>query len=147
MNIGRIYYFFIIPIAAVLYIAYMIYRLKTDSKRRKEFLEQYPNASKVFIGKGNVFTQYLMGTIKIISVDGERPTLFTEKMRAGFYAAPGAHIVESTFEKTRPGILSRTVTTKYGPSKQEITVGSSKRYVYRFDNKSESYHFEEESGE
>ena len=32
-NIGHIYYFIIIPIAAILYIAYMIFRLKGDIKR------------------------------------------------------------------------------------------------------------------
>ncbi|MGP1458453.1 MAG: hypothetical protein ACTTKL_04005 [Treponema sp.] len=139
----RIYYFLIIPVAALLYAAYMIFKMKADGKRRQEWLEQNPNASKVFIGKGIPLIKNILGTITVISVDGERPIFFMEKLRTGFYAAPGTHVVESTFEKTRPGILYRTVTTKYGPSKQEITVGSSQTYAYSFDRKNETYSFEE----
>lgn len=81
--------------------------------------------------------------ITVNSVDGERPLFFTEKLSTGFYVTPGTHIVESSFSKTRPGVLSRSVTTTYGASKQEITVEASKSYNYFFNTKEEAYGFEE----
>ena len=88
-NIGHIYYFIIIPIAAILYIAYMIFRLKGDRQRKKEWLEKNPNASKIYIGTKNAMLKTVIGAggITVISIDGEKPIFFTEGLRTGFYAS------------------------------------------------------------
>ena len=144
-NIGHIYYFIIIPIAAILYIAYMIFRLKGDRQRKKEWLEKNPNASKIYIGTKNAMLKTVIGAggITVISIDGEKPIFFTEGLRTGFYAAPGMHTVESSFSKTRSGFFYRSVTTTYRPSKQEISVDASRTYNYLFDTTNETYRFEE----
>ena len=142
-NITHVYYFVIIPIALVAYAAFMFFKLKADRRRKRDWLEAHPNAAKVYIGKNNSIIKKLMHRIQVISVDGEKPLFFTEKMINGFFVVPGTHIVESSFSKTRPGFFYRSVTTTYRPSKQEITAQTGKSYNYTFDTKSESYRFEE----
>ena len=107
MNITHLYYFIIIPIAAVIYIVYMVFRLKGDRRRKQEWLEKNPNASKIFLGTKNAMLKTIVGAggITVISIDGERPVFFTEGLRTGFYAAPGTHTIESSFSKTRPGFF------------------------------------------
>ena len=56
---------------------------------------------------------------------------------------PGKHKITSSFEKTRPGFFSRTVTTKYGSTTQEVEVKAEKTYIYSFDKKNEQYTFTE----
>lgn len=51
--------------------------------------------------------------------------------------------VTSSFEKTRPGFFSKTVTTQYAPSTQEVEVEAEKTYIYSFDKKNEQYTFTE----
>ena len=145
-SFGNIYYFIIIPIIAIVYAGYAFMKSKADKQRVAEWLNQNPNAAKIYIGKADSIISMLFKAVEhltVSSVDGERPLFFREKLETGFYAAPGNHVVESSFSKTRPGFFYRTVTTTYDSSKQEITVEASKLYNYSFDKKAESYRFEE----
>ena len=144
-SFSHIYYFILIPIGLIAYFAFAIFKTKNDKKRVTNWLNEHPNAVKVYIGKTSSVTGYLASAarqITVNSVDGERPLFFTEKLSNGFYVTPGTHIVESSFTKTRPGIIYRSVTTTYGPSKQEITVEGLKSYNYSFDTNEERYVFE-----
>ncbi|MDO4713681.1 MAG: hypothetical protein Q4B28_03380 [bacterium] len=60
----------------------------------------------------------------------------------GFYVLPGKHVVESSYFKQRSRGVVNTNTT-YEATKQEIEVVGSKSYRYGFDEKTESYFFEE----
>ena len=83
-------------------------------------------------------------SIRLIAIDDDYPmTSFTEGFKQGFYLAPGKHKITSSFEKTRPGFFSRTVTTKYGSTTQEVEVEAEKTYIYSFDKKNEQYTFTE----
>ena len=145
-SFSNIYYFIIIPIGLIAYFAFAIFKTKNEKKRVTNWLNEHPNAVKVYIGKTSSVTGYLASAaqqITVISVDGERPFYFREKLSTGFYVTPGTHIVESSFSKTRPGFFYRSVTTTYGASKQEIIVEASKSYNYFFNTKEETYGFEE----
>ena len=145
VSFSNIYYFILIPIGLIAYFAFAIFKTKNDKQRVTNWLNEHPNAVKVYIGKTSSVTGYLASAarqISVNSVDGERPLFFTEKLSNGFYVTPGTHIVESSFTKTRPGIIYRSVTTTYGPSKQEITVEGLKSYNYSFDTNEERYVFE-----
>ena len=145
-NFSHIYYFILIPIGLIAYFAFAIFKTKNEKQRVTNWLNEHSDAVKVYIGKTNSVTGYLASAaqrITVSSVDGERPLFFREKLSTGFYVTPGTHIVESSFSKTRPGILYRSVTTTYGASKQEITVEGSKSYNYFFNTKDEVYGFEE----
>ena len=139
VNITMIYFFLILPLFAIGYAVYMIIMTKKNKARLQEWLSKHPDAAKVFYNTNFVG----LGQISIHSVDEDAPLFFHEGFKAGFYVAPGDHVVESSYTFSRPGIFYRRVSTTYGPSKQEITVESSKRYLYKFDRKNESYSFTE----
>ena len=144
-SFSNIYYFIIIPIGLIAYFAFAIFKTKNEKKRVTNWLNEHPNAVKVYIGKTSSVTGYLASAarqISVNSVDGERPLFFREKLSTGFYVTPGTHIVESSFSKTRPSFFYRSVTTTYGASKQEITVENLKSYNYTFHTKEERYVFE-----
>ena len=148
-SFSHIYYFILLPIGLLAYFAFAIFKTKKDKQRVTNWLNEHPDAVKVYIGKTSSVTGYLASAaqqITIRSVDGERPFYFREKLSTGFYVTPGTHIVESSFSKTRPGFFYRSVTTTYGASKQEITVEASKSYNYFFNTKEEAYGFEEING-
>ena len=145
-SFSHIYYFILLPIGLLAYFAFAIFKTKKDKQRVTNWLNEHPDAVKVYIGKTSSITGMLASAaqqITVSSVDGERPLFFTEKLSTGFYVTPGTHVVESSFSKTRPGFFYRSVTTTYGASKQEITVEASKSYNYFFNTKEEAYGFEE----
>lgn len=144
-SFSHIYYFILIPIGLIAYFAFAIFKTKNEKQRVTNWLNEHPNAVKVYIGKTSSVTGYLASAVQRItvnSVDGERPLFFREKLSTGFYVTPGTHIVESSFSKTRPSFFYRSVTTTYGASKQEITVENLKSYNYTFHTKEERYVFE-----
>ena len=55
-----------------------------------------------------------------------------------FYLTPGKHTITSSFQKSRPGILSKRVITEYEPTTQEVEVEAEKTYIYSFDKKKNS---------
>ena len=145
ISFSHIYYFILISIGLLAYFAFAIFKTKNEKQRVTNWLNEPPNAVKVYIGKTSSVTGYLASAarqITVNSVDGERPLFFREKLSTGFYVTPGTHIVESSFSKTRPGFFYRSVTTTYGASKQEITVENLKSYNYTFHTKEERYVFE-----
>ena len=138
-----------IGVVIIFIIGYQIFMFIRANKRKKEmleWLEKNPKAAKVYIAKtssllGSIFTP---SSIRLIAIDDNHPmTSFTEGFKQGFYLAPGKHKITSSFEKTRPGFFSRTVTTKYGSTTQEVEVEAEKTYIYSFDKKNEQYTFTE----
>ena len=138
-----------IGVVIIFVIGYQIFMFIRANKRKKEmleWLEKNPKAAKVYIAKtssllGSIFTP---SSIRLIAIDDNYPmTSFTEGFKQGFYLAPGKHRITSSFEKTRPGFFSRTVTTKYGSTTQEVEVEAEKTYIYSFDKKNEQYTFTE----
>ena len=136
-------------VVIIFVIGYQIFMFTRANKRKKEileWLEKNPKAAKVYIAKtssllGSIFTP---SSIRLIAIDDDYPmTSFTEGFKQGFYLAPGKHKITSSFEKTRPGFFSRTVTTKYGSTTQEVGVEAEKTYIYSFDKKNEQYTFTE----
>ena len=130
-------------------LGYSFFMFNRANKRKKEileWLEKNPKAAKVYIAKtssllGSIFTP---SSIRLIAIDDNYPmTSFAEGFKQGFYLAPGKHRITSSFEKTRPGFFSKTVTTQYAPSTQEVEVEAEKTYIYSFDKKNEQYTFTE----
>jgi len=130
-------------------VGYQIFMYMYANRRKKElleWLEKNPKAAKVYIAKtssllGSIFTP---SSIRLIAIDDNHPmTSFAEGFKQGFYLAPGKHRITSSFEKTRPGFFSKTVTTQYAPSTQEVEVEAEKTYIYSFDKKNEQYTFTE----
>lgn len=130
-------------------IGYSFFMRKQLNKRNNktlEWLEKNPNAAKVYIKTNSSFLASIFtpSSIRVIAIDENSPmTSFTEGIKQGFYLTPGKHTITSSFEKTRPGIFYKTVTTKYDPTTQEVEVESEKIYEYSFDKRNEQYTFTE----
>lgn len=137
-HLGPMKYFYVVMVLAV--VAYFIYFISHSKKVRNttdEWLKSNPDAVKVYTtGKIGIVN----GTLTIYGVDGEMPIHFHEgATKTGFYVCPGTHVVESAYETTRPGVMYKSVTKLYGPSKQEIIVEARKSYTYTFDTKEGNY--------
>lgn len=125
----------------VLYLVAMVIYLKNKKKSNQKWLAQNPTAVKMFLSAKSDLIH--SNGLRIISVDGAAPVYFYEGTKQGIYVLPGNRLVESTFSTTRPGILHKTVTTEYGPTKQELEIEAGKTYNYSFDLKEERYELEE----
>ena len=139
------FYIYIIVMAVVMW-GYSVVLLTMTKKRKKdvqEWLEQNPKAAKVYIGStsSNLLSYILTpSSISLIAIDNEKPKTFTmEGTKQVFYLTPGKHTITSSFQKSRPGILSKRVITEYEPTTQEVEVEAEKTYIYSFDKKNEQY--------
>ena len=143
------FYIYIIVMAVVM-CGYSVVLLTMTKKRKKdvqEWLEQNPKAAKIYIGStsSNLLSYILTpSSISLIAIDNEKPKTFTmEGTKQVFYLTPGKHTITSSFQKSRPGILSKRVITEYEPTTQEVEVEAEKTYIYSFDKKTEQYTFTE----
>ena len=125
----------------VVYLVGMLIYMKSRKNAVNKWLAENPTAVKVYLDTKSGLIR--SNSLRIVSVDLDWPVIFAEGMKQGFYLLPGKHVVESTFSTTRPGLLYRTVTTQYGPTKQELEVEAGKTYDYSFDLKAEQYEFSE----
>ena len=139
-------FYIYIAVMAVVMCVYSVVLLTMTKKRKKdvqEWLEQNPKAAKVYIGStsSNLLSYILTpSSISLIAIDNEKPKTFTmEGTKQVFYLTPGKHTITSSFQKSRPGILSKRVITEYEPTTQEVEVEAEKTYIYSFDKKNEQY--------
>ena len=145
-------FYIYIAVMAVVMCVYSVVLLTMAKKRKRdvqEWLEQNPKAAKVYIGStsSNLISYILTpSSISLIAIDNEKPKTFTmEGTKQVFYLTPGKHTITSSFQKSRPGILSKRVITEYEPTTQEVEVEAEKTYIYSFDKKNEQYTFTEKN--
>ena len=145
-------FYIYIAVMAVVMCVYSVVLLTMAKKRKRdvqEWLEQNPKAAKVYIGStsSNLLSYILTpSSISLIAIDNEKPKTFTmEGTKQVFYLTPGKHTITSSFQKSRPGILSKRVITEYEPTTQEFEVEAEKTYIYSFDKKNEQYTFTEKN--
>ena len=143
-------FYIYIAVMAVVMCVYSVVLLTMAKKRKRdvqEWLEQNPKAAKVYIGStsSNLLSYILTpSSISLIAIDNEKPKTFTmEGTKQVFYLTPGKHTITSSFQKSRPGILSKRVITEYEPTTQEVEVEAEKTYIYSFDKNNEQYTFTE----
>ena len=139
-----------IGVVFIFAIGYQIFMFTRANKRKKEileWLEKNPKAAKVYIGStsSNLLSFILTpSSISLIAIDDKKPATFImEGTKQVFYLTPGKHTITSSFQKSRPGILSKRVITEYEPTTQEVEVEAEKTYIYSFDKKNEQYTFTE----
>ena len=145
-------FYIYIAVMAVVMCVYSVVLLTMAKKRKRdvqEWLEQNPKAAKVYIGStsSNLLSYILTpSSISLIAIDNEKPKTFSmEGTKQVFYLTPGKHTITSSFQKSRPGILSKRVITEYEPTTQEVEVEAEKTYIYSFDKKNEQYTFTEKN--
>ena len=130
-------------------LGYSFFMFNRANKRKKEileWLEKNPKAAKVYIktNSGLLASMFTPSSIRLIAIDDKKPTTFImEGTKQVFYLTPGKHTITSSFQKSRPGILSKRVISEYEPTTQEVEVEAEKTYIYSFDKKNEHYTFTE----
>ena len=131
-------------------LGYSFFMFNRANKRKKEileWLEKNPKAAKVYIGStsSNLLSFILTpSSISLIAIDDKKPTTFImEGTKQVFYLTPGKHTITSSFQKSRPGILSKRVISEYEPTTQEVEAEAEKTYIYSFDKKNEHDTFTE----
>lgn len=131
-----------IAVGLIGYIIFIIWYMKKQKNQVASFKAKHPDFATVLIK-----TKGMTHSLTVESVDGKAPVLFNQGMTPAFVVTPGSHIVESTFTTTRPGVMHKSVTKVYGPTKQEIFVETGKTYHYSFDPQTEAYEFTAQSAE
>lgn len=137
------YLLLIFPAGLVLTAFSLLVNNKFDRQRVENFRRECPEASSVILNtKGNFIAPHRMA---IHSIDnGEHAFAWsTEKGKYVYWLKPGQRELELSYEKQRPGIFYRTVTTTYGPTKVSVKVEANKRYEISFDSKTSAYSFKE----
>ena len=131
-----IYFAVIIVVGAV----WMIFANKRNKKNKNSYFEQHPDAAKVYLSsKIGIASE----AVRVLSVNGEYPVLFTEGTKSGFYVKPGRASVEVTYSHSRPGVIYRNVTESTGNVPLQIDTEPSGTYRLAFDRSSEQFIFEE----
>ena len=137
-------YFGVVIIFVIGYQIFMFIRANKRKKEVLEWLEKNPKASKVYIKTNSslLASMFTPSSIRLIAIDDKKPTTFImEGTKQVFYLTPGKHTITSSFQKSRPGILSKRVISEYEPTTQEVEVEAEKTYIYSFDKKNEHYTF------
>ena len=130
-------------------LGYSFFMFNRANKRKKEileWLEKNPKAAKVYIKTNSslLASMFTPSSIRLIAIDDKKPATFImEGTKQVFYLTPGKHTITSSFQKSRPGILSKRVISEYEPTTQEVEVEAEKTYIYSFDKKNEHYTFTE----
>lgn len=107
-----------------------------------KFNEEYPDAGKVYIKTTKIGV--IVDNLTVHDVDGEEPLKFNEMLiKDGFYLVPGKHVLEVSYEWTRPGIIYKTITNYLDPCKIEVEVEQNKVYKLYYSRKQKEYVFEE----
>ncbi|MDR3295023.1 MAG: hypothetical protein LBT26_04210 [Clostridiales Family XIII bacterium] len=126
-----------IIVVIIIYIPFMLLYMRKKKRKAEAFLEQHPEAAKVYI------TGAVKGTLSVLSINDGAPDTFFEGVKQGFFLLPGENVLELSYSWTRPGVLHKTVTTTIGPTKIKVTAETEKSYHISYDKKDETYSFAE----
>ena len=125
----------------VVYIPYLIIKIKKTKAKQKKFESDNKDICKVFLKTkmGGIVSDSLF----VHKVNNETPNLFTSGMKGGFYIEEGTHNIEAEYTWTRPGVMYKNVTKTVGPISIEIETEKGKQYNLGYDRDKEEFTFEE----
>lgn len=113
-------------------------------RRRKEkamnYEREHPEAVKVYIKRTE-----LDDSLFIISIDNEKPVLFSKGIKYGYYLLPGEHIIHVRCQWTSISITSISGYETHTIENEEfnVTVEANKKYLLYCDRTSEKFEFNE----
>lgn len=135
-------YVLIIPAIMVLYLIGYLFYVKRDRNKKKDFMAENPTASTIYCQVGQKGIKSL--SVQIHSIDGGHSFKhFQEGLRVGYVLMPGTHVIEASASTTRPGVVYKSVSETFGPTKLEVEVGTAKTYMLEFDIKNKEFTFNE----
>lgn len=117
---------------------YFNVRKKKTSGKADEFLQQYPNAAKVYLTeKKNAGVAH----VKVSSVNGEKPVEFPELSRPGFYLQPGQNSCEMKYEYSEVRGKRKTVIHSTGTVTKILEVEAGKSYLLSYNDDENQFEF------
>lgn len=127
----------LIPISIwIIGIAVMFFMNSRNKNAVGNYLSQYPNAAKIYVGHKGVIVQ---SQTQILAVNDETPAVFTEMKGYGVYCKPGVNILTVEHSSTRPGVLYKTVTKSTGGVKIEVDIKAEAEYIITFDKETQNF--------
>ena len=118
--------FMIIGVVVVIYLIAFIFFLWMKKSSNKKWLKDNKNMSKIYVKGGG-------GQLFVTAIDDEKTRTFVEGVKHGVYISAGEHILEVLYQSIRPGVLHKTVTTTYGPSKLKVQIAADTNYELHFN--------------
>ena len=115
---------------------------KKHKSELNEFMEKYPDASKIYEVVKGVAGIYASG-VEIHAVDGELPLKFIEKGKSGVWVSPGEHCIQVEASHTRAGIIYKSVTKSTGTIDKLVDIKPYTSYDLHFDRKTSIFSFKE----
>ena len=129
-------YAYVVIAIFILAAVFSFVSIKMNKKALTKWLAEHPNAVKIELSSGNNIITQKQLYARVIS--GEA-AIFSEKAKYIVCADPGDIVLEVTYTYTRPGVLHKNVTTRWGPAKVELNVEKGKDYLLSFDKKEEQF--------
>lgn len=140
---GSIPIIVVIGVTVIYMIGLLIYlrvRKKKTTGAIEAFLQQYPDAAKVYLTeKKGTATAH----VKIYSVNGEAPVEFPELNRPGAYLKPGSNTCEISYEYSEYVSRRKTLVHSTGRVKKVLQVEPNKSYLLTFNNDTAQFEFRE----
>ncbi|MDR2507234.1 MAG: hypothetical protein LBD67_04470 [Candidatus Accumulibacter sp.] len=118
---------------------YIFSRFKQTKAEGEAFLARHPDAAKVYLVQRIGITS---DTTEVSSVNGEKPAMFVEGIKTGFYVTPGKSLVELCHTYTRPGVMYKTVSQTTGVVQKELETEARKNYSLNFDKETGDFSLE-----
>jgi len=131
------YVFIIIVAIFVIYIPIFCVYMSRKKKKARTFSAENPNAPKMYLKPGD-------GQMFIFEINGTTPNSTMDRMtKQGFFLKIGENEVKVQYSWTRPGLMSRTITTTVGPLVIKVRAEAERVYYIKYDKKQETFEFEE----
>ena len=134
LGMPAIYMFFMLAVF-IIGIIVMFVKMGGMKKGAANYLEKYPNAVKVMIKAKAMSGE----SLRVVSVDGEKPVFFNEGAKPGFYVRPGISKVVAVFTHTRAGAMHRTVSNSTGNVEKAISTEPNKKYEFSYDQNTKNF--------
>ena len=121
-------------------VVYLKMRKKTKGNQAEQFLQDCPNAAKVYLTEKKNTS---VAQVKVHSVDGQKLVKFPEVTRPGFYLKPGQHTCEMSYEYSEYVSRKKTIVHSTGKVKKVLEVEPNKAYLLVYNNEENKFEFRE----
>lgn len=135
--------FIAMGVACLLSIIYSIIRLKGMKRKNTSFLQQHPDAAKIYLTSKALITSE---AVMVAAVEGEPPYHFTENGKTGIYVKPGRSKLDLSYTYTRPGVIHKQVTESTGMVQKVFETEPYQSYLLGFDRKDGNFTFTKFTG-
>ena len=116
---------------------YTVFAMQVHKAHKKKYLEEHPDASVMIIKDCQWNPLGFNHTVSVLTINDEAPVQTVEGWGERAYnLLPGKTVLELQYEKVRPEIIYKTVSTTYDTQKIEVNVEPNRKYTISYDKNS-----------